>query len=551
MDAPQNISELRSFMGSINYLSKFIPQLVKKAKPLNDLLSPKNAFIWDIAQEQAFQELKNALSSTPILAWFHPLRETIISADASAYGFGAVLKQRQENGEYRPIAYASRTLTAAQRNWAQIEKEGYALQWACEKFKNYITGLERKEMGMADILSRRPLNEARDDFIKEVVSYARAITTNLPATDQRLQQIREAQAKDPICQQLKEYISQGWPKRSELNMKLHDYWQYQSEFSQEEGILMKGSRIVIPQVLRKNILEKLHEGHLGITKCRNRAQQSVWWPGLSTQIERLIRECKICVEETHNRQQPLMPTEFPRRAWQRVGMDLFHLNHKWYLIVTDYYSRYPEIALLKDLREDTIIKHLKSIFARHGIPETVVSDNGTQFGSIATAEFTKFANEWGFQHVTSSLHFPQSNGLAEIGVQIIKRSLKKCEDPYEALINYRSVPLANGYSPAELLMGRRIRTKVPIVSSKLLPKIPDQATLRSWETAHKRRQKQNFDRRHGVRKLPELHPGEEVWITDLRRYGKIIARAKAPRSYLVETEKRTVRRNRVHLIPVT
>lgn len=267
MGAPQNISELRNFMGSINYLSKFIPQLAKKAKPLNDLLSPKNAFIWGLAQEQTFQKLKNALSSTPILAWFHSARETVISADASAYGFGAVLKQKQENGEYRPIAYASRTLTATQRNWAQIEKEGYALQWACEKFKNYITGLEviletdhkplisifttkhlddlppklqrirlrlaryqykikhilGKEIEMADILSRRPLNKARDDFVKEVIVYAKAITTNLPATDQRLQEIREAQSKDPICQQLEEYISQGWPKRNKLNMKLHDY----------------------------------------------------------------------------------------------------------------------------------------------------------------------------------------------------------------------------------------------------------------------------------------------------------------------------------------
>lgn len=158
----------------------------------------------------------------------------------------------------------------------------------------------------------------------------------------------------------------------------------------------------------------------------------------------------------------MLPTEFPSRLWSTVGADMFQTENKHYLVIVDYFSRYFEVAKLTFMTSEAVIEHFKSIFARHGIPEEVRSDNEPQF---ASEPFRKFAQDWSFRHVTSSPHFPQSNGEAERPVRTIKCLLKKSSDPYFALMADRATPLANGYSPTELLMGRRIRTTVPVIPS--------------------------------------------------------------------------------------
>ncbi|UYV67056.1 hypothetical protein LAZ67_4003775 [Cordylochernes scorpioides] len=153
----------------------------------------------------------------------------------------------------------------------------------------------------------------------------------------------------------------------------------------------------------------------------------------------------VPIKQLSPKHEALKPSEFPIRPWQKVGMDLFYLNGRWHLIVCDYYS-----------------SRLKSIFARHGTPETVRSDNGPQFQKVLGSEFgSRFSKEWSFKHITSSPRFPQSNGFVEAIIKNIKQSLKKEEDCYLTLQAYRTMPLENGYSPAELLMGRRLRTSGP------------------------------------------------------------------------------------------
>ncbi|UYV67569.1 hypothetical protein LAZ67_5001246, partial [Cordylochernes scorpioides] len=158
---------------------------------------------------------------------------------------------------------------------------------------------------------------------------------------------------------------------------------------------------------------RLHAGHLRITKTRLRARETVWWPGISEDIAETVRKCSVCIQEAVSKHEPLIPTNFPTRPGQKIGMDLFKFENKWYLVVIDYYSRFPEMIQLDRLTANVVVRSCKSIFARHGIPETVVSDNGTQFG--AAREFANFARQYGFTHVTSSPRFPQSNGMAEAG----------------------------------------------------------------------------------------------------------------------------------------
>ena len=170
----------------------------------------------------------------------------------------------------------------------------------------------------------------------------------------------------------------------------------------------------------------------------------------------------------------MCPSELPANPWQKVGTDLFVWNQVNYLFVIDYYSRYIEIAKLVSTTLERVINQLKSIFARHGIAQILVSDNGPQYSS---SSFQEFAKKYGFQHTTSSPRYPQANGEAERAVKTVKRLLKS-EDPYLALLSYRSTPLKIGFSPAELLMGRNLRTTLPTTDRQLKRHTPNQKTVR-------------------------------------------------------------------------
>ncbi|UYV70088.1 hypothetical protein LAZ67_7001756 [Cordylochernes scorpioides] len=382
----------------------------------------------------------------------------------------------------------------------------------------------------------------------ELLNLARRIevvaTRINPIKDEMLTKIFEAQQEDTTLKAVVNYLEQGWPDKK-MSQALLSYWHVKDELGVQNGLLMRSCRFVIPASMKLEILDKLHAGHFGITKTRLRARETVWWPGISEEIAETVRKCSVCIQEAVSKHEPLIPTNFPTRPWQKIGMDLFKFENKWYLVVIDYYSRFPEVVQLDRLTASVVVRNCKSIFARHGIPETVVSDNGTQFG--AAREFANFARQYGFTHVTSSPRFPQSNGMAEAGVKIAKLNLKKNQDPSLGLLEYRSTPLENGYSPAELLMGRKLRTTLPIAPENLNPKLVDSQTLKRKEGRRRKDMKSRYDRRCGATDMEELSEGDTVWITDMRTWGIVKQKASTPRSYMVDTPVGTLRRNRFHL----
>ena len=175
----------------------------------------------------------------------------------------------------------------------------------------------------------------------------------------------------------------------------------------------------------------------------------------------------------------------------------------------------------------------------------VVSDNGPQYSSEA---YAALARQFQFEHVTSSPHYPQSNGEAERAVQTVKNLLKKDGDPYLALLAYRSTPLKCGFSPSELLMARKLRTNVPMTRGSLKPAVPDPTLLRGREEQYRNRVQSNYDQHHGVRDLEPLSPGQTVWIPDRGEEAHVVQEADTPRSYEVQTSEGTYRRNRCALI---
>jgi len=263
-------------------------------------------------------------------------------------------------------------------------------------FSFSISHVAGKKLATADVLSRSPLRDrGQPEQEEEINLYVNMIISNLPALEKRLQEIREHQEQDEILSQVKIYCAKGWPDRSTIDRAYLPYAHVEEELSVENGLLLKGCRIVIPKLLQTDILQKLHTGHQGIVKCRERAKQSVWWPGLCTQLQKVVEGCDTCAKERINPKEPLLPTEFPDRPWEKVGADLFQWNENQYLLVVDYFSRFIEGAKLTSTTSLAVVEHCKSIFARHGIPSEVMTDNGPQFSSEC---FTQFATQWGFTH---------------------------------------------------------------------------------------------------------------------------------------------------------
>lgn len=502
--------------------------------------------------------------------------------------------QKQNNGDNRAVAYIIRSLNEAERRYANIEREALGIVWACSKLSDYILGtsfyietdhkplvqifnaknidelpprLQKFKLSMcrfdytvfytpgkqlvtADTLSRSPLSTTGPEkFDEETVVHVQAIVNQLPITDARLAEVFAQQQTDDSCKSIQTYIQTEWPPKERLSEELQKFSTHQEDITTVNGLLLFKSRVIIPRSMRSYILERLHEGHFGINRCRIRAQDSVWWPGISIDIGNMVKRCPNCIQEHINLKEPLMPSKLPTRPWKKICLDLFKINNRWYVALIDYYSKFIEMDELHSLKTSAVILFLKQNFARHGIPEFVYSDNGPQFQRVDSAEFARFAKDYGFTHVTSSPRYPQSNGMSEAAVKIAKTRLKKGGDIYKSLLAYNSSKTKSGFSPAELLYSRKIRTTLPMIEAELEPKTLPRKEIADRDAEQKLQQKTNFDNRHKAHELSTLHPGQPVWITDKREYGTVAGKSAEPRSYIVDTTKGTLRRNRFHLVP--
>ena len=588
-------------MGMVNQLGKFSHNLADLTQPLRLLLSKKSSWVWAPDQERAFSEVKTELEKPTVLALYNPLAQTKVSADASSHGLGAVLRQQSDpDSGWRPIAYASRSMTETEKRYAQIEKEALAATWACETFATYILRMKfliesdhkllipllgtkhldslpprvlrfrlrlarfdysiqhipGKLLYTADTLSRSPSSCNQNDAgLQEEAEAVMEIYVAqwLPASAKRLDDYRRAQDEDNTYSSVISYSQKGWPERKTLEADVRPYWNARAELTVvKNNLLLHGKRIVVPKSLQRQTLEKIHAGHQGVQRCRLRANTSVWWPGISHEVENMVKQCLRCARDHTLPNEPMIPTELPEYPWQKVGTDLFHFKGATYLLVVDYFSRYPETQKLSGTTSQDVIEVLKTIFSRHGIPETVFSDNGPQFASL---EFTQFAEMYDFHHATSSPLFPQSNGQAERMVQTVKKLLKEAKDPHLSLLTYRTTPFPwCNLSPAELLMGRHLRGNIPLLHCQLIPEWKFLDEFQSNNRAFKDRQKRDYDRRHRARNLSPIPDDSEVWITsgDQPVTGVVITPEDAPRSYVVETPSGQVRRNRhLNTVPET
>ena len=323
MPAPSCKKEVQSFIGMINYLCKFSARLSELALPIRELAKDKLAFKWGPEHQAAFKLVKKEIAAAPIVAYYDPKKTTVLQTDASINGLGACLLQDE-----KPVYFASKALMEAQCGYVAIELESLPVAWAMEKLHHLLYGnhflLETDQKSLETILSRN-LNQATprlqriirtfsynfsvhylpglknqltdclsrvgglQDFIKLPKLSVYQITSQLNARSDTLQQLHEASQADDTLTILKYTIQKGWPSSiKELPSEIQAFWTFQEELTIEDGLILKGTRIVVPSMKQVEILKLIHEGHLGLTNCKLRAKETVYWPGLNDQLEKLI-----------------------------------------------------------------------------------------------------------------------------------------------------------------------------------------------------------------------------------------------------------------------
>ena len=513
MPQPEDRAGVQRLLGSLNYLAKFIPNLSTMTHPIRQLLNKKSVFQWTFEHGKAMTEIKKCLTTAPVLGFYDVTQDVKITCDSSGTGIGGCLLQSG-----RPIAYASRSLSENEQSYAQIEKEMLAIVFCCERFYQFLYGktvtcetdhqplitvfkrqfhsnpvrlqrfllrLQRydlnvnftpgKNLHLADMLSRAPalrqLTDTERELEKECTLMISTIIRHLNCSDDMKNKIIIETDSDLCLRQVKFYILNGWPqdaKTCHLNAKA--YWSDRASLSFQDGMLLFQDRIVIPKSLQAEILERIHEGHQGQERCKMLARKSVYWRGITADIERVVSSCSECLERPRAPQrEPLLPHTLPDAPWLKVASDIFSYGGQKYQIVVDYFSKWVEVEHIPvNPKSNDVIKHLKSLFSRFGIPEELVSDGDPLYTSL---EFNRFCKTYEFNHTFSSAGYARSNGQVERKIAFVKDLIAKCE-PNQldmALLQYRNTPLSGTLgSPASILFGRNLRTRMPMLHRNLV-----------------------------------------------------------------------------------
>ena len=591
MPKPTDTAGVLRLQGTVNYLARFLKDLSTVFEPIRRLTKKDEEWKWAEEQDEAFEKIKNMVSTAPILKYYDAAKELIIQCDASSTGLGATLLQ-----DDHPLAYVSRALTPTERNYSQMEKECLAIVFSTERFHQYTFGRQttvHSDHKPLQAIMRKPLSKApkrlqammlrlmhydlevvykkgTDLHIADMLSRAHAqpdpdlktcfgninAISHLRVSKKTATALKEATSQDEVMKLLKEVIIHGWPeKKDDVPVQIAPYFSYRDELTVHNGLIMKGERIVIPKAERRRIKESIHASHLGQGSALRRARECVYWPGMTDEIRQMIETCETCntyqaVQQKQTLQTTLPEAEYP---WQKVGVDLFSIKGKDFLVTVCYTSGFWEIDKMNSTRSSAVIDKLKCHFARFGIPDQLVSDNGPQF---ACDEFAKFTESWDIEHFTSSPGHARANGKAEAAVKQAKHMIMKCEksgsDPMLALLEIRNTPQQDANSsPAQRLLNRRTRTLIPTTSELLKP--------RGEEIMKKDRQiidkATRLRERHYNKTAKDLKPLEEGDVIRMKPFQlgdkewkkAIVIKRLDDRSYDIETKQGVLRRNREDL----
>lgn len=560
---PHNVSELRSFLGLVCYIGRFIPDLATRTDSLRQLLRAGVPFKWTDTEKADFEGLKAAICKIDYLGFFNPRNRTKLMADASPTGLGAVLLQEDLHGTNRVIAFASKSLTDVEKKYFQTEREALALVWSVEKFKLYLQAtkftlltdcralqflfnprsrpcarIERWVLrlqaynyeiehisgstNIADALSRLSVVPS-EHFDVDTQEYIRSVAEQAVPVALTGSEIATETKKDDNIQAVVKALGLG--SKEDLPK---EYKPYAAELCEIDGVLLRGNRLVIPLSLRDRVIELAHEAHPGIAAMKRRLRQKVWWPLIDKEAEACVKRCKQCtLVSTLGAPEPLLRTKMPTKPWTDIAVDFMGplpSGHNL-LVIVDYYSRFTEAVVMRQITAKHTIQALHETFCRFGIPETMRADNGPQFIS---EELSTYCREYGIQLRRTTPYWPQANGEVERTNKTILKHLKISQesgsvdwiwDLRSFLLMYNSTPHATtGAAPSLLMFGRILRDKLPSFENRKIRVDEEEFHDRDWS---KKLHDAEYTNAHRHAKPTELKEGEIVVVKRTNKTNKL------------------------------
>ncbi|XP_067629120.1 uncharacterized protein [Eurosta solidaginis] len=502
---PKTVRQLRRFLGMTGWYRRFIDDYASTTFHLTELLSKKKQFVWNSEAQQAFEDLKEKLTSAPILLHPNYNKPFILQCDASQVGVGACLMQEDDNGQERPIAYMSQKLNKAQRNYSVTELECLAVVLAIKRFRMYIEGMEFKVV--TDHASLRWLMQQQDlsgrlarwaiklqGFNFSIEHKKGSENVIADALSRMYEDVPESEVNVielPVLPEI-DLGSDAFnsPEYEELKLRFQSsnlpdfqvidgYIYHRTEFATGNSDTDDNAwKLYVPTELRHNVISAAHEqpsaAHGGIAKTVERIRRRFYWPGMVIQIREYVLSCESC-QTSKTPSKPLRPPMGQQivsdRPFQILYMDLigpFPRSKKGnigLLIVLDHLTKFVFLKPVKKFTSNLIMEYLKeNIFDSFGIPESVVTDNGSQFKS---KDFEHFLQKYGVSHITTAVYSPQSNASERVNRSIneaLRSYIRKDQRDWDAFTSSINCALRNslhqslGYMPYFAVFGQHMIT---------------------------------------------------------------------------------------------
>ncbi|XP_062571293.1 uncharacterized protein K02A2.6-like [Saccostrea cucullata] len=565
---PENVKELRSFLGMTNYSSRFIKDYADICQPLRELTHNNVQWHWSPKCEESFCKLKDSLCGDTVISYYDPSKAVTVRVDASPVGLGAILLQEDN----KVVCYASRALTPVESRYSQTEREALAVTWACEHFDLYLRGLhnftiitDHKPLetiwkkprpplrierwglrlqpykftikyspgkdNMADYVSRHPVQPATDarDLSEEYVNFI--ALESLPRAIE-LDDVKQATLNDITLQKAIEFTRNGdWYKMKTLKQDEADFEELTAISSvrdeltvHSDNILLRDTRIILPKALRDRAIDIAHEGHQGMARTKDFLRSNAWFPGMDGRVENRVTNCSACqlLTPEHHTMEPLKMSELPGGPWENLSIDFCGpLPSVDYLfVIIDEYSRYPVVEIVKSVSAKSVIPVLDKVISAYGIPKIIKSDNGSPFQSY---EFKRYAEHMGFIHRRITPRWPRANAQAESFNKPLMKAVRSAhieglnwwQELYRFLRQYRATPHSStGRTPFMLLFNRDPKTRLPVTTHR--DSTPNDLQVREKDSKKKFDMRSYADKRNQAKER-DISVGDSVVMKNEKR----------------------------------
>lgn len=566
--APRSASEARSFMGLANYVQHFIPNFGDLSDGVRESYATKGQFIWEERQENAFKQLKAKIAdcTSTTLGAFRDGEETYLYTDASGVALGAVLTQKQPNGSWRTISFASKMLSPSERRYDQTSREAYAMVWAVERYQHYLIGREFTLMtdssGAIQLMTRemterskrvlhrtenwryrmevfavtykliksreniadcgsRMVGPGADEEMESDLRYEEyeisaitdpVYTQNFAENFLTPEEVRLETRKDEEFQKLRTAIeTQVW-EPSQIR-----YETFRDELHVTNGLLARKDKIILPKSLRRKAMMLAHGGHPGMSVTKRILRERVWWPLMDKDVDLFIANCRACqLIVVKNNNVPMARSIMPELPWDVTAIDhygpMVDKGSKHILALVDYHSRYMAAQIVDSTAFEETRKFLENLRRLYGAQKALRSDNAQGFNK----QLKEYCWQRGIQYQKSTAYFPQQNGCIESVNKLFKKAVSASnieETNYvlelqKAVAAHNSAPHpVTGKPPEEAFLRRIVRRSLPSIRDEQTTKLVEES--RDLDAMSKERTRRYANEKR-VQKPDVFLPGDVV-----------------------------------------